>query len=63
MSDFNIFPVLIETVDGAAALDSDTGTEVAFQAICTNPVCGFTGELQPTYDAACDDADDHTGTC
>ncbi len=60
MADNKIFPVLVDTIDGT---DTDAGTEVAFQAVCSNPECGWTGEAQPTFDAACADADDHTATC
>lgn len=58
--DDTIFPVTIDTIDGTG---TEVGTEVAFQAVCTNPGCGWAEEPRASYDEACDDADDHTGRC
>lgn len=50
-----IHPVIVDTVDGT---DTEAGTEIAFQAVCSNPACGWAEEPSATYDEACDDADD-----
>lgn len=60
MADNRIFPVLVDTIDAADDGATDAGTEVAFQAVCSNPECSWTGEARPTFDA---DAADHTATC
>lgn len=60
MSEHKIYPVLVDTIDGT---DTEAGTEVAFQASCSNPECDYVGDAQPTFDMACDDADEHTRTC